>query len=290
MAIDVDRALAAAPLTLTSRWGPDDVLLYNLGIGAGLRDASDPDELDYLLERRLKVLPSFAAIPVMPLIERYNDFPGIDVDPGSVLHGEHLLIVHRPLPESAQVGSQMRIARVLDKGSGAVVVAAIETSDTASGEPLCTQELSFFVRGEGGVGARDQSPRVAAPDRKADAVATVATAPNQAALYRLSGDRNPIHADPDAATAAGFPRPILHGLCTFGIACKAAVDHFLGGDPSLVQSFGVRFSGVVYPGESITVSMWEESDQIVLEAGVVARDAPVLRAGRMTTTKHRSSE
>ncbi len=289
MPIDVERALAATPLTLDSEWGPDQVLLYNLGIAAGLSGMDDPGELGYLLERDLKVLPSFAAIPAMKLIGRYNDIDGIDVDPNSVLHGEHNLTVHRPLPAAAEVTSNMRAIRIVDKGRAAVAVVAIETVDASDGAPLCTQELSFFVRGEGGVGQKEDSTAPSTPDRDPDVIAHVRTAPNQAALYCLSGDKNPLHSDPEIAKAAGFPGPILHGFCTYGIACKAAVDHLLGGDPALVTGFSVRFSGVVYPGETIIVRMWDEAEHILLEAQVLEREASVLRAGRMTSTKHSSA-
>jgi acyl dehydratase len=285
MPINVTEACSAPALVAESAWHHDSVILYHLGVGAG--SSLGEDELGYLLETDLKVLPSFAVIPVTPLIARYNDVPGMDVDESRVLHGEHHLEIHRPLGPVGEVTNRMTISSVYDKGSAAVVVATITTHDKHTDELLASHQVTYFMRGEGGAGDKLGAPDgIKVPARTPDVVAQHPTAANQALIYRLCGDKNALHADPRAARAAGLDAPILHGLCTFGIACKSAVDHVLGGDPTAISTMAVRFTGVAYPGEVLEVSLWEEADCLLLEAAVTDRGATVLR-GRITTTTHR---
>ena len=284
MPIDPVKALAAPPVTTTGAWNADAVILYHLGVGAGggPGKAIDPDELRYTYERDLKVLPTFAVIPGMGTVVDLNSFPGIDVDFAHVLHGEQETEIHGVIPTGAEVEHETRVVGVYDKGQAALIVVEVATRDGA-GAPLFTNRSSIFVRGEGGFGG-EAGPRsgLAPPDRAPDAVVPTPTTEHQALLYRLSGDMNPLHADPRFAARGGFERPILHGLCTYGIACKATVDEVLGGDVEAVRHYRARFAGIVFPGETIETSMWREDGQVVLTARTVERGEPVLTNAAIT--------
>ncbi|MGH2727915.1 MAG: MaoC family dehydratase, partial [Actinomycetota bacterium] len=197
------------------------------------------------------------------------------------LHGEQDIEIARPIPTQAKVVSSGRIANIYDKGKGAVVV--IETTTTDDAGPLFTNRFSVFLRGEGGFGGeRGPEPGNVPPDRAPDRVIESPTLPQQALLYRLSGDKNPLHADPNFAAMGGFSKPILHGLCTFGIACKAVVDDELGGDVTKVARYQVRFSGHVFPGETIVTSLWREDGKLLLQATTKERGLPVLTNAAIT--------
>jgi acyl dehydratase len=173
------------------------------------------------------------------------------------------------------------VAGVHDKGKGALVVLETVTADAESGRKLCTNRFSLFIVGEGGFGGDDGPPSTAArpPERVADAVIDCATLPQQALIYRLSGDLNPLHADPEFAAKAGFERPILHGLCSYGIACRAAVDALLDGDVERVATYRARFAGVFFPGETLRVSLRHHDGDVLMSAASAERDAPVLSGG-----------
>ncbi|MFE4047834.1 MaoC/PaaZ C-terminal domain-containing protein [Streptomyces sp. YIM B13518] len=284
MPIDAARALAAAPRTGEIAWTPQDVLLYHLGIGAG-RPATDPRELRYTLESRLHVLPSFATVAGggPPGVTGALSLPGVDVDLARVLHGGQSLTVHRPLPAEGAAATTARIVAVHDKGKAAVLVMRTEAAD-ADG-PLWTDEARIHVRGEGGWGGdRGPSVRHAPPTGTPDRILERAVREDQALLYRLSGDRNPLHADPGFAARAGFERPVLHGLCTYGMTLKAVVDTLLDGDVTRVRSYATRFAGVVYPGETLRIRMWRGDGAVRVVVGAVERgDAPVLAD---TTVEH----
>lgn len=283
MPIDPNKALGHVLDELDSSWGQDDVILYHLGIGAG-RDPVDPGELPYVYENAgLKVVPSFGVIPVFDSILGLLGTPGIDINPMMVLHGEQDLVLHRPIPTSAEVTSQARIAEIWDKGKGALVELEVVTRDRSSDEPLFTNRFGVFVRGEGGFGGEPgPAPGNIPPGRDPDHVIERRTETWQALLYRLSGDRNPLHADPNMAKMAGYDRPILHGLCTFGIACKAVVDEVFDGDVTAVERYQVRFSSPVLPGETVVVRTWDEGDTILIEASVAERDVTVLKNAAIT--------
>ena len=267
MPVDPGRALGAALPRTTVAWDEDRVILYQLGVGAGTR-AIDPGELAYVYEANLKVLPSFATIPAMSTMLAIGEVDGISFNPVLLVHGDQEVIVHQPLPVSATVTQTGRIAEIWDKGSGALVVVEVDGVD-AGGSHLYTTRSGLYLRGEGGFGG-DRGPRAGdvAPDREPDIVVESPTLEQQALFYRLSGDKNPLHADPEVAAMAGFERPILHGLCTYGIVCKAAVDAALGGDVARVSRFGGRFSKPVRPGQTITTAMWRLDDRMVLRATV----------------------
>ncbi|MEX2554218.1 MAG: MaoC/PaaZ C-terminal domain-containing protein [Actinomycetota bacterium] len=281
MPIEPDKAVGAEFPEGQASWEPDDVILYHLGVGAGAQP-TDPAELEYTYEANLKVLPSFGVIPVFGALGGLFSVPGLTFNPVMLLHGEQDIEIADPIPTQAKVVSSGRIANIYDKGKGAVVVIESNTTDDA-GKALFTNRFSVFLRGEGGFGGeRGPEPGNVAPDREPDRVVESPTLPQQALLYRLSGDKNPLHADPNFAAMGGFEKPILHGLCTFGVACKAAVDHELGGDVSRVARYQVRFSGHVFPGETIVTSMWREDDKLVLQATTKERGLPVLTNAAIT--------
>ncbi|MFE5033119.1 MaoC/PaaZ C-terminal domain-containing protein [Streptomyces sp. NPDC056683] len=277
MPIDAAKALAAEPGSGEIRWERRDVQLYHLGIGAG-RPATDPDELRYTLETRLHVLPSFATVAGAgsPGVIGGLSMPGIDVDLAKVLHGGQSLALHRPIPPAGTATATSRIAAVYDKGKAAVLVMRTDVAD-ADG-PLWTNDAQIFVRGEGGWGGdRGPSTRLDPPAGEPDRTVERPVREDQALLYRLSGDYNPLHADPEFAKLAGFDRPILHGLCTYGMTLKAVVDTLLGGDVSRVRSYTTRFAGVVYPGETLRIRMWRGDGRVRVAVSAAEReDAPVL--------------
>jgi acyl dehydratase len=278
MPIDPAVAIGADLGATRFSWTSTDVLLYHLALGAGA-DPVDPAQLRYVLEDRLRVLPTFGV--VAPGFRTFEPpavrFPGIELDLSKVLHGMQSITVNGPIPASGEAVARSRIADVWDKEKAAVIVQET-TVTSASGAPLWTTSSSIFARGEGGFGGhRGPSAAVVVPDRDPDRVLEVPILPQQALLYRLCGDRNPLHADPEFAARAGFDRPILHGLCTYGMVCKSVVDHFLEGDVTRVASFATKFAGVVFPGETLRVRVWTIPEGFAVTATAADRDdAPVL--------------
>jgi len=276
--IDPSVAIGAELPAQEFSWTGSDVQLYHLGLGAGARP-TDAGELRYLRDGDPQVLPTFATVAATfhatepPKVS----FPGVEIDLAKVVHGSQEIVVHRPIPASGSGRTVTRIAEAWDKGKAAVIVQESTTED-ADGEPLWTARSSIFARGEGGFGGeRGPSEAVDYPEREPDAEFDVPTLPQQALLYRLCGDRNPLHSDPEFAKNAGFPAPILHGLCTYGTVCKAVTDRLLDADVSRVAGFRARFAGVVFPGETLRVRVWNEGDRLLATAAVVDRDlAPAL--------------
>ncbi len=222
------------------------------------------------------MLPSFGVIPVFGSMGGLGSVPGLEFNFAMLLHGEQDLEIHKPIPTAATIENSGRVAGIYDKGKAALVVLEV-TSKDESGDPLFVNRFSLFLRGEGGFGG-DSGPKAGnqPPDRAPDLVVESPTLPQQALLYRLSGDKNPLHADPEFAKLGGFDTPILHGLCSYGIVCKAVVDAALDGDTGKVARYQVRFAGVVYPGETIVTSMWREGDKILIQAKTKERDTPVI--------------
>lgn len=282
MAIDPALALAADLPESSTAWTADDVILYHLGLGAGSPPAGR--ELDYTFEKQLKVLPTFAVLPAQRALPMVSRIPGLEFDHKFMLHGEQEIELRRPVPAEAKVVTKPRLAAIYDKGKAAVAVLEAETVDE-TGETLFLNRFSLFLRGAGGFGG-DPGPKSAdaRPERPADVIVEAPTLPQQALLYRLCGDKNPLHADPALAEAAGFTQPILHGLCSYGIACKAVVDNMLDGDVARVSGYRSRFAGSVYPGETMVVSMWNEGDRIHVEAVTKQRSTPVLANAVLTLT------
>ena len=278
MPIDPSVAVGAELPEVTFSWTASDVALYHLAVGAA-RDPLDAAGLRYVDDAAPTVLPAFATVAATfhatqaPTVS----FPGIDIDLAKVVHGSQQITAHRPLPPEGKATTRKRIVEVQDKGSAAVIISEGVTVDE-TGEPLWTERSSIFAKGEGGFGGeRGASSKVAYPDRAPDVTLQVPTLPNQALLYRLCGDRNPLHSDPAFAAAAGFPRPILHGLCTYGSVCRAVVDELLDGDVVAVADFSATFAGVVFPGETLDVAVWDEADRLLVTASVIDREnAPAL--------------
>jgi acyl dehydratase len=281
MPIEPQKALGAKFAPSTSSYEPDDVILYHLGVGAGV-PPTDANELEYCYEKNLKVLPSFGVIPVFSSMgASLFNVEGLKFNPALLLHGEQDIEIHRPLPTQAKLESQVRIAGIYDKGKAALVVLEVKTGE--GGSRLFTNRFSLFLRGEGGFGG-ESGPKAGneAPARAPDLTVETPTLPQQALLYRLSGDKNPLHADPEFAKMGGFDRPILHGLCSFGIVCKAAVDRALGGDVAKVARYQARFAGVFFPGETMVTSVWREGKQLLIASKSKERGTPVLSNAAIT--------
>ena len=281
MPVDPSKALGAELGEGGYSWTPDDIILYHLGIGAGV-PATDPRELEYTYEKNLKVLPSFGVIPVFGAMGGLSAIEGLSFNFATLLHGEQDITLHQPIPPEAKVINSGRVAELWDKGKACLCVLEVETR-LESGEPLFTNRFSLFLRGEGGFGG-EPGPKAGnrSPDREADGVVESPTLPQQALIYRLSGDKNPLHADPEFAKLGGFDKPIIHGLCSFGIVCKAVVDNVLDGDTSRVGRYQARFRGVGFPGETYLTSYWKEGNQIVIESRSKERDEMVISNSAIT--------
>jgi acyl dehydratase len=259
-------------------YGEKDVMLYALGVGCG------PDDLPFVYEQGLKVLPTFAVIPAFPAL--FASGGAMQVNPMMILHGEQRIELAGPIPTSGKLTTTPTIQGIYDKGKGALIVTSTETVDS-KGKLLFRNVFGAFARGEGGFGGDrgPSGPKNTPPDRKPDRVVEMKTLPQQALLYRLSGDMNPLHADPSFAKMAGFERPILHGLCTFGFVGRAVLATWCGSDPARFKDFEVRFAGVVYPGETIVTEMWEEKPgRIVVQARVKERTELVISAAAATVS------
>ncbi len=256
-----------------------ETMLYALGVGMG-SDPLNAQELPFVYESGLRVLPTQASVMAWGA-GRLGE-SGINYI--MVVHGEQRLTIHRPLPSSAKLLADSRITGCYDKGpKGAVLVMETDLKLAHNQEKLATLGMTIMARGDGGFGGPSEGGPVPHPTpegRAPDAELAIATRPDQALLYRLSGDRNPLHADPAFATMAGFPRPILHGLCTYGITCRAVLGAFADWDPTRIRAHDVRFSAPVFPGETVTTRMWRDGNVISFEALVVERNAVVIRNGR----------
>ncbi len=282
MPIDPKQAVGASIPGGTFAWDRDRIILYHLGVGAGVPQ-TDPNELTYTYEKNLKVLPSFGVIPAFGSLGGMSAVPGMSFNPALLLHGEQDLEIRKPIPVQGEVATQGKVAGIYDKGKAALVVIETESALKGEREPLFVNRFSLFIRGEGGFGG-DSGPKPGneAPTRAPDEVVESRTLPQQALLYRLSGDKNPLHADPDFAKMGGFDVPILHGLCSYGVVCKAAVDRALGGDTTKVARYQARFAGVVFPGETIVTSLWKDGNTILIDAKTKERGTPVISNAAIT--------
>lgn len=254
-------------------------ILYALGVGASTKD---PDSLRFLYENH----EAFSCLPTFGVIVSQNammggglsSVPGLNIDLTRVLHGEQYLELYKPLPTSGTLTSHSSVADVLDKGSGAVILLDVKGYD--GDELICYNQYSIFVVGAGGFGGKRSSdkarPPLSPPSRAPDAVVTESTTRDQAALYRLSGDWNPLHIDPSFAAMGGFKEPILHGLCSFGFAARHVLKHFADNDPARFKAIKVRFVKPVLPGQSLQTEMWKEGDRIFLQCKVKETGAVVL--------------
>lgn len=296
--IDPEEVLAHKMTQEQFSYTERDVVLYALGVGACADDPCDSKELEYVYseegQHAVKVLPTFAVLFSLRLLDRLLTIPGLHFLPSMLLHGEQYLEIYKSLPTSGEVVSQSRISQLYDKEKAAVLEIETLCKESQSGEVLCLSRFTVFLRGAGGFSKSKSKlfsydkrspslrPLVKLPvlPSKTAAVTTheERTQPNQALLYRLSGDYNPLHSDPEVAKIAGFPRPILHGLCSLGFAVRAVIKHFCGGDPTLVQCIQGRFMLHVFPGETPITKMWREDDteRIYFLCNVKERSRPVL--------------
>src|SRR5690606_28533194 len=282
--IDVDQALGYELPKVTTTYDERDLSLYALGVGAAADPLADT-ELRYVYEMHGKgfwPLPTYSVIPalagIMNAFREGQTAPGLHWGLDRLLHGEQYTELKRPLPPKAKLTHRTWVKDIFDKGKNAFVVFATESSDE-DGEVLAYNELGAVIRGAGGWGG-ERGPTGETntpPDRLPDATAEEQIRPNQALLYRLSGDWNPLHVDPAFAGAFGFPKPILHGLCTFGVAARHVIKRFADGDPRRFKSIKVRFSDSVFPGETLITEMWKESDnRVIVRCRLKERDKVVL--------------
>jgi acyl dehydratase len=281
MPIVYDKLLALKIPDVEHSYGPKDCMLYALGVGLGL-DPLDQEQLAFVYERDLKVLPTMA------VVIGYPGFWAKELDTGidwvKVVAGEHSLVLHQPLPPSGAVRSRTRVLEIVDKGAGkgAIIYSERTIDDKASGDRIATIVQTTFCRGDGDFGGPPREQRAAhpIPERPPDLVCDLPTRPESALIYRLSADPNPLHADPAVAKAAGFPRPILHGLATFGVAGHAILKSLCGYDPAKLTAIAGRFSAPVFPGETIRTEMWRDGPVVSFRARVVERDVVALNNGR----------
>jgi acyl dehydratase len=259
-----------------------DTILYALGVGAGI-DAATPAKLRYVYEEHLEALPTMSSVLAAPGF--WQREPQFGISWKRILHGEQSIVMRRPLPVAGVVTSTVKVDEIYDKGAdkGALVYTSRSLYNKASGDLLATIRQSSFLRGDGGAGGRTEGgpkPHAVPEGRPADLSVTLATRAEQALIYRLSGDYNPLHADPATAVQGGFKRPILHGLATYGIVGRALVSALCDDHGARLNRMDVRFSSPVYPGESITTQIWREGPgRAGFKALVAARATLVLDNG-----------
>jgi acyl dehydratase len=282
MAIVYEELMALKNLGQKYSYSDREVMLYAYGIGLGA-DPMDEKELAFVNEgtltpRPLKVVPTFASVAA------WGSGPGdMKINRLMVVDGERDITFHRPLPTAANILADSTVLDVFDKGKdkGAVIRHQTVLKD-ANGEKLATLVASRFARGDGGFGgpSEGQPEPHKVPTRAPDKVVDISTRPDQALVYRLCGDRNPLHSDPEFAKKAGFPRPILHGMCTYGITCRGVLQTYADYDPAAFRQHVARFSSPVYPGETVTMEMWKDGNTISFEAKVKSRNVTVIRNGK----------
>ncbi|MBM3561502.1 MAG: 3-alpha,7-alpha,12-alpha-trihydroxy-5-beta-cholest-24-enoyl-CoA hydratase [Alphaproteobacteria bacterium] len=280
MAIVYENLMALEIPDVVHTYTPCDTILYALALGYGA-DPTDGDQLRLVYDDGLVACPTLATVLARPVFWMRDLDTGIDY--ANVVHGEQAVTIHRPLPVAGTVRGRTTIREIIDKGpgKGAFIVNTREVTDAATGVKLATLDQVYVARNDGGFGGPNPpSPRPAPPPERApDAIVELATLPQAALIYRLSGDMNPLHADPRVAAAAGFPRPILHGLGTFGIAARAVIQALCPDRPDRLVGFSARFSAPVFPGETIATEIWREGDSVRFQSHVAARDTVVMRAG-----------
>lgn len=286
MAIDLDRLMSWPVPEGRQTLTPKDCILYALGVGLGA-DPTDERQLRFVYEKELRPLPTMAAVLAYPGFWQRD--PALGLDWVRLLHAEQAVEIHRPLPTEGALVGRTRVTNVVDKGAskGALLFQERRVED-ADGQLLCTVSMTSFCRGDGGFGGPSGPvPEPAAvPDRTPDRVHDLPTLPQAALIYRLSGDYNPLHAEPAIARGAGFERPILHGLCTFGVAGHAVLAACCGYDPDAIRSIRARFTAPVYPGETLRTEMWiAGADDIRFRTRALERDVIVLNNGQVRTAK-----
>ncbi|MEI8152620.1 MAG: MaoC/PaaZ C-terminal domain-containing protein [Hyphomicrobiales bacterium] len=281
MAINYDKLMGLKILDAEHSYGEKDTMLYALGVGVG-HDPTDRQQLEFVYEKNLKAMPTFACL---------LGYPGFwvrDLDTGidwvRIVNGEQGFTLHAPVQPSGTVIGRTRILEVIDKGEGkgAVVYTERSITDKASGQLLASVTQTTFCRADGGFGGppRESPPSHKLPDRAPDLTCDLGTRPEMALIYRLCADLNPLHADLDVAKAAGFPRPILHGLGTFGVVGHALLKSACGYDPSRMTAMSGRFSAPVFPGETIRTEIWRDGNVVSFRALVPERNIVAMTNGR----------
>jgi acyl dehydratase len=281
MAINYEKLMALEIAPAEHAYGPRDCILYALGVGFG-HDPLNTDELAFVYEKNLKVLPTMAT--VLGYSDALVKNPGTGIDWRMVVNGEQGFSLHAPLAAKAVVVGRTRIVDAIDKGAGkgALLLTQRDITDQATGAPLATVTQTIFCRADGGFGGpprRAPAPHPL-PARAADALCDLGTRPEMALIYRLSGDYNPLHADPTVAREAGYERPILHGLATFGVCGHAVLKTLCGYDPARLVALAARFSAPVFPGETIRTEVWVDGTTVSFRARVVERDVIAINNGR----------
>jgi acyl dehydratase len=280
MAVNYARLLNYAIPEVRQRVTKRDAILYALSVGLG-QDPMDTRQLDYVDHHRdLKALPSMAVVLGYPGFWLGN--PATGVDAVKLVHGEQCVELRAPLPVEGEIIGRTKVTALVDKGAGkgALLFSEKRLTDAATGKLLAVTRSTTFLRGDGGFGgpAGPVPAPHAMPERAPDVTIDLPTRPEQALLYRLNGDDNPLHADPSLAAKAGFPRPILHGLCTFGVVGHALLRGLLSYDAGRLRSMAARFTSPVYPGETIRTEIWHDGS---FRARVVERDVVVINNGRL---------
>lgn len=282
MPINYDEAMALKNVGQKYSWTDREVMLYAYGIGMGA-DPMDQHELSFVNEgyytpRELKVVPTYASVAAWGASAGF-----IDVNRVMVVDGERDITFHKPLPVEANITADSGILGIFDKGKDKGAVILRETVlRNEQGEALATLVASQFARGDGGFGGpSDGQPEphpipTRAPDRTVD----ISTRPDQALIYRLCGDRNPLHSDPEFARKAGFDRPILHGMCTYGLSCRAVLQTYADYDPLAFKQHVTRFSAPVFPGETVSFDLWKDGNVISIEGRVKSRGVTVIKNGK----------
>lgn len=282
MPIEYDALMALKNIGQKYAYTDREVMLYAYGIGMGA-DPMNDNEVAFVNEaaatpRSLKVVPTFASVAA------WGAGPGeMNLNRLMVVDGERDITFHRPLAVAAHITADSTVLDVFDKGKDKGAVIRYQTVlRNANGEELATLVASRFARGDGGFGGRSEGQPEShkVPTRSPDRSIDIPTRPDQALIYRLCGDRNPLHSDPETARLAGFSRPILHGMCTYGIACRGILQTYADYDPGAFKQHAARFSSPVYPGETVTMDMWKEGSVISFEASVKARSVTVIKSGK----------
>lgn len=285
MPLDYEKLMALKIPSVEQGYGSKDCILYALGLGFG-QDPMDADELAFVYEKRLKTLPTYA------LVQGYSPYWLFEANAGvtwaKTVHGEQGLVLHEPVAPQGTVIGRTRIVDVVDKGEGkgALIYSEREISDKATGRLLATLTQTTFCRADGGFDGpkdgtkRETPPPHVLPERAPDFTCDLRTRPEMALIYRLSGDVNPLHVDPDFARTGGFPRPILHGLATFGVAGHALLKSVCIYQPERLSAMAGRFSAPVFPGETIRTEIWRDGCVISFRARLVERDVVAINNGR----------
>jgi acyl dehydratase len=287
MAIKVQQLLERRFAPIEHNYTRRDTILYALGIGLGA-DPTDAGQLSFVYEEGLK------AFPALPVILGYPGFwakePDTGIDWKRLVHAEQSFELHRPLAPEGKVVGHTRVSAIYDKGpeKGALLCQERQVVDAVGGELIATVSQISMLRGDGGCGGSTGSPPAphVIPERSPDAVCDLATLPQAALIYRLSGDYNPLHADPEVARAAGFSRPILHGLCSMGVACHAVLRTVLAYDPARIRAMRARFTAPVLPGDTLRTEMWQNGEVVSFRTFALERNVMVLNSGRIDIRPH----